>query len=789
MIRELIFPFLLIPALWADEVTHPIEPGERFLISGDLWSNPMEDWQTSEGWMMNTHSGGNRNVVSLTSEIIAGQGAFEISALVQKKSDELKGNGFIGFQIGLQGEQGDYRESAIYGTGLCVGVNAKGLPFIGNPIPIEGVSGITIPTEPFLMTLKGTPDGEFYNLHFSLKTEANLSGAEINSKVHSSWVTGLTALTASTSAPLPIQKDKVRPETAFGGIQFGNTPESKTMLKPLPTRRGGEFRFAFKDWKLSGPAVKHHPDRNFGPIWWATYTVDQSKTLRLLAQLGPVHNGMLDGLPKGPALEIGGKSYSSAVDPISFTASFTLPLTDTSADLPYTLHFQNSQKSGVIRAIPNGVRPLVVASLSCNDSTGFPHQALVENVQAHRPDLVTFHGDQIYEGIGGYGHIIDQKPNLRANICYLRKFAMHGWTWRDLLMTTPSITIPDDHDVMHGNIWGEGGKMADRTGQNYDQQDSGGYKMSPEFVNMVHQTQTGNLPIPVGQPTCANGISTYYTSFRYGPLDIAVVSDRQFKSAPKALLPEALINNGWPQNLDWNAKTDALVDGAQLLGSDQEAFLQEWAATPSAQAPFRILVSQSPFLAPQTLPKDMHHDKGVPDLPVYKVGEYAPHDEPKADFDTNGWPQDKQKVALRILKKAGAVHLVGDQHLATTGRYGIDSYDDGTYWLATPAIANVWPRRWMPEVMPVDHKKGTPRWLGKFEDGFGNKFRLDAVANPYDIDRAPSRLFDRAVGYGISRYDLKTGEITLEAWPYTSGPQHEGENAKPYSGWPVKVEK
>lgn len=310
----------------------------------------------------------------------------------------------------------------------------------------------------------------------------------------------------------------------------------------------------------------------YGPV--SKSEMDETKTLRLLAQLGPLHNGVVDGLAKGPALESGGKSYSSVVDPLSFTASFKVPLSETSADLPYTLHFRNSEKSGVVRAIPTGVRPIVVASLSGNDSSGFPHQPLLENVQAHRPDLITFHGDQIYEGIGGYGHIIDQNPNIRANICYLRKFAMHGWTWRDLLMTTPSITIPDDHDVMHGNLWGNGGKLADRAGANYDQQDSGGYKMSPEFVNMVHRTQTGNLPIPDGQPTCNNGISTYYTSFRYGPLDVAVLGDRQFKSAPKALLPDALINNGWPQ--------------------------------------------------------------------------------------------DQQKVALRILKKAGAVHLAGDQHLGTT---------------------------------------------------------------------------------------------------------------------------
>jgi len=64
---------------------------------------------------------------------------------------------------------------------------------------------------------------------------------------------------------------------------------------------------------------------------------------------------------------------------------------------------------------------------------------------------------------------------------------------------------------------------------------------------------------------------------------------------------------------------------------------------------------------------------------------------------------------------------------------------------------------------------------------------MHAVANPRDIDREPDRLFDRAVGYSISTFDLKTGTITLSNWPYTSGPQHTGEDAKPYKGWPVTV--
>ena len=69
-----------------------------------------------------------------------------------------------------------------------------------------------------------------------------------------------------------------------------------------------------------------------------------------------------------------------------------------------------------------------------------------------------------------------------------------GIAFRDLLANCHSITINDDHDVFHGNIWGESGKAADMTQQGAAaQQDSGGFKMVASFVNLVQQGQCGHL--------------------------------------------------------------------------------------------------------------------------------------------------------------------------------------------------------------------------------------------------------------------------------------------------------
>lgn len=785
------FLLLCCCPLTADKVSpFLVKDTTRPFLSGDLWANPLEDWQLNDSGIANTHSGGNRNVVCLTAELDSSAASFTTSVEVSKLSKQLKGKGYLGFQLGVLGAQKDFRESAIYGVGLPIGMNHDGRLFIGSPK--KGANNIPFTDQPLNLNLSGerAADGSF-TLKLVAGRGAQLLGQVVQKNIHPSWIDGLLSLVASSQPARTIDPTKERAPTAYRGPGFGSAsgPEAVRLL-PHNQKGGGDFRFRFTNWSLSGPAIKAHPDRKFGPIWWTTHTLDHKKTLRLLAQLAPIIPSNAEATKPRLILEIADQAFEGTIDPISCTAYFEVPLGRKNIARPYKVRFLNgpetAQYTGTIRPLPGEFAPLTVASLSCNDSTGFPHARLEENVRAHLPNVITFHGDQIYEGIGGYGHIISQEPSLRANLSYLRKYAMHGWTWRDILASTPSITIPDDHDVMHGNIWGCAGKAADMTQKGTDgKQDSGGYKMSVEFVNMVHRTQCGNLPIPNDQFICPSGITTYFTSWRYGNLDFAILADRQFKSAPRPLLPDAQITNGWPQNLKWDAKTDALVDGAELLGPQQEAFLAEWATQHSL---FKVVISQSPFLAPQTLPKDIHHDKHVPSLPVYQEGEYAPDDEPKPDFDTNGWPQDKQKVALKLLKKANAIHIVGDQHLGTTGQYGIEGYDDGSWWIASPAIANVWPRRWMPSAAPVNPNPEWPRNLGGFEDGFGNKFTLHAVSNPWDIDREPARLFDRAVGYAITTYDPITGNVTLANWPYTSGPQHTGADSKPYPSWPITVE-
>src|SRR5699024_2648157 len=138
---------------------------------------------------------------------------------------------------------------------------------------------------------------------------------------------------------------------------------------------------------------------------------------------------------------------------------------------------------------------LKTAVFSCNSHYGFPNSEVVQHTTAHVPDMAVFLGDQLYESHGGFG--IQRAPVDKACLDFLRKWYMFGWSYREIFRHIPSAFIPDDHDVYHGNLWGQGGKDAPvDEGWGYVAQDQGGYKMPPEWVNMVQRAQTSHLPDP-----------------------------------------------------------------------------------------------------------------------------------------------------------------------------------------------------------------------------------------------------------------------------------------------------
>lgn len=581
---------------------------------------------------------------------------------------------------------------------------------------------------------------------------------------------------------------------------------------------GTALGFGFSDFELAG--ATEHSERALGPIFATTYLVDRSaeasggSVLRLTAHLAalgandsrsarlwleadaPADPWVLAALAQRTmdgsdlaCFEVEG--YEDRGDGTPRQYRVEIVLANGSSALTPDAH-DSAFFTGEIRSEPEGDKDWVLASLSCLknqvgpiawNSSGlwFPHEQLIARIKSADPDFLYFSGDQIYEGdLTG-----PNRKDLALSIAdYQTKYRRFLWSFGDLLRDRPSVLVPDDHDVFHGNLWGAGGVQA-KARDGLTAQDSGGYRMPAEFVNVVHASLTANLPPTKVSPLIGMGISTYTTDFTWGGVDFAVLADRMWKDSPSAIVPDSIFRNGWIQSDDADPFETDNPD-AQLLGKEQELFLFSWAHHQEPSAWTKVVLSQSPFSCLHSLPADTKSDSTVGRQTPPAPGEYPANDAPVADGDSNGWPQTARNRAVAILAEANALHLCGDQHLGTASWYGLDEWRDGTVAFTSPAMGNTWPRRWMPKEpganRPLDGagEATTPRYTGDYLDGFGNRITMLAVANPVENGREPVLQMNRAPGFGLVRFQPSQERIALEAWPTW-------DSNEMYPGWPIFV--
>jgi hypothetical protein len=280
-------------------------------------------------------------------------------------------------------------------------------------------------------------------------------------------------------------------------------------------------------------------------------------------------------------------------------------------------------------------------------------------------------------------------------------------------------------------------------------------------------------------------ISVYYTHLEWGGVSFAILEDRKWKSAPKEQLPGADIQNGFPLNPAWNPATQGNVPDAELLGQRQLDFLESWAADWSGGIWMKFAVSQTLFGCLHTEPAGVFDDKNDPDELIPEPGVYLSGDHMVADHDSAGWPQHGRDAAIRKWRKGFAAHLCGDQHLGSTSHYGVDEFRDAVYSVCTPAISNIFPRRWFPPTAGANALPGQPN-TGDHLDAFGNRLTVLAVANPA---RHPGPGLDglrfRVTGYTILTCNRETRQTRIAQWPRWVDPTAPG--ARPYAGWPITI--
>lgn len=474
-------------------------------------------------------------------------------------------------------------------------------------------------------------------------------------------------------------------------------------------------------------------------ICFALYTVHEN-ILKLTAQFYPIQN--YD--PFTAVLQIKEDSVwetvqESDIEYPGYTAHFRIEKWDDTREKAYRVAYNNKAfYEGIIRQNPVNKDEIVMAAFSCwsiyeKHGGQEPAKDIIDNLKQLKPDVLFFAGDQVYDHSDHYA--------------YWLKF---GESFGEIIRNTPTITIPDDHDIGQGNLWGNGGKkISNRNGR------EGGYYMPATYIQEVERAQTSHLPDPYDPTPIERGIGVYYTDLTWGGISFAIIEDRKFKSGPDRVLDKKRVEDTRSLN----------VLEATLLGKRQLDFLEDW-TTDWKNAELKAVLSQTVFANVAT------HSPTLERKIIYSL-------------DSNGWPQSGRNKALGVIRKSFACMIGGDQHLGTVVHHGIEDWNNAGYSFAVPAAANFWLRWWKPDHPGKNRKPGAPDYTGEYEDAFHNKITVHAVANPSHEDNTPKEnlLNGRAAGYGIIRFNKPEREITYECWARNVNIFAPG--SKPYDGWPI----
>lgn len=722
----------------------------RVWLGKQYWANPMEDWRVNNGAAECITRGGNRSVHSLTHQITNIDQAFSMSVEVTRLKQN-NNDGGAGIRLGAKSELNEYRSNCFVQQGYDLGIKNNDLVLGSNTVPLK----IPLENQAVTLTLIGTPQSGAMALELTarLTSTENIIGT-VTHLVPASELLGNVALVSNFSIP---------------SVTYENVPEDKLGA-----------RYKFSHWAMQGEAFSVTDEQSFGPILWTMYSLSDTLShegfvMKLSAYTGPI------GGQDNQQLELQVQRDnqwiaidSQRIDHDGWLATFRIANWDEKQDTPYRVVYHEKFSdgthtpdiySGIIKANPSN-NTLRMAALTCQNDYGFPYQPVAQNVEKLNPDLVFFSGDQIYESHGGFGVI--RTPDDLAILNYLRKFYQFGWAFKEVMRNQPTICLPDDHDVLQGNLWGEGGAKMQNIAKDPSASVLGGYIDSARVVNMVHKTTLNHHPDPYDS-TPTNGISSYYGAMLYGGVGFAILADRQWKSGPERI-NVAVGETGQDEDpLYYNPLFNP--PGLDLLGNRQENFLKAWGNDWRGHK-LKAVLSQTVFAAIST-------HQPLPDRFL------------KYDFDSSGWPASARNRAIDAMRDSMALHICGDTHLGSLSQYGVNQQRDSNWAFCTPAISAGWPRWWKPDSMNMPYQNRPAHGLaetGEYNDTFGNKIYVYAVGNP-EVGKSNNRYVkahEKGSGFGFITFDCDNLTYTMDAYRFLVD-VNDGKASNQFPGWPVTI--
>ena len=719
---------------------------DRIWLGAAYWANPMENWRIENGAVECLSRGGNRSVHSLLHQYIDPSKEFVVSVKLQRL-EFAPNDGGAGLRMGARSDLNEYRSNCFVQKGFDAGI-------LNNQLVLGEVTSelaSSVAEREIELTLRGVP-GSGESVELSLEARLVLSQESLGR--------------VQTSVPA---------EQLLGNLALVSN------FRVHESERS-ECRYRYRDWYIQGEAFSDNAEQHFGPILWTMYTLSDSRSeegfvLKLSALTGPL--GKKDNKQVELQLQKG-KAWTTLahadLDQDGWVATFRIANWDASRDAKFRVVYreslrdgteQVSTRDGIVKANPSSGK-LRMAALTCQKDYAFPYEPVANNVVKLKPDLVFFSGDQLYESHGGFGII--RAPAEPAILNYLRKLYQFGWAFGEAMRNQPTVCLPDDHDVLQGNLWGEGGIAMQGIPMSRDNVDaSGGYIEPVRMLNAVHRTQTGHHPDPYDPRPSARDLSVYYGDMVYGNVSFAILGDRQWKSGPERI-GVIVGETGRGEKPEYINPAFDRKD-LELLGERQELFLREWSKDWRGHA-LKAVLSQTVFAGIAT------HQP-------------TPADYLKYDFDSSGWPASGRNRAIDAMRDSMALHICGDTHLATVSQYGVDNQRDSNWAFCTPAIAAGWQRWWAPDSIDLPHQNRPSHGLantGEYLDSFGNKVYVYSAGNPKvpSSDHRYIHAHEKGSGFGFITFDTEALTYTMDAFRFLIDVS-DGDSNNQFPGWPLTV--